>query len=46
MVKAGEDEVVISGIGGCFPKSKNLNEFKENLYKNESLLQPMWTKGI
>lgn len=30
------DEIVISGISGKFPKSKNVAEFAENLYNKVS----------
>lgn len=32
------DEVVISGISGKFPKSENLIQFMENLYKKVHIL--------
>ncbi|KAG5891275.1 hypothetical protein JTB14_019645 [Gonioctena quinquepunctata] len=33
------DDVVISGIAGSFPKSKNFVDFKQRLYENQSLLE-------
>lgn len=32
-----DDEIVISGISGKFPNSKNLAEFSHNLYNKVSL---------
>lgn len=31
-----DDEIVISGISGKFPKSKNVAEFADNLYNKVS----------
>lgn len=31
-----DDEIVISGISGKFPKSKNVTEFAHNLYNKVS----------
>lgn len=39
------DDVVISGLGGYFPKSRQLDEFKKNLMSNESLLESRWKEG-
>lgn len=41
-----QDEVVISGIGGHFPKSRNIEEFKKALLNNECLLDSRWKAGI
>ncbi|KAJ8961709.1 hypothetical protein NQ318_021309 [Aromia moschata] len=40
-----KDDVVISGIGGYFPKALNIAEFKDRLYSNESLLSSRWPEG-
>ena len=32
------DEVVISGVGGRFPMSNNIDEFTENLYNNVDMI--------
>jgi hypothetical protein len=42
------DEIVISGIGGRFPESDNLDEFAENLFANRDLItddETRWPKG-
>lgn len=41
-----KDEVVISGIGGSFPKSKDVGELKAHLLNNENLLTYRWKEGI
>lgn len=33
-----EDDVVISGISGVFPKSNNVEEFAQKLFAKEDLL--------
>lgn len=40
-----KDDIVISGIGGYFPKSLNVGEFKNNLFSNEILLGTKWSDG-
>ena len=32
------DEVVISGVGGRFPMSNNIDEFTSNLYNNVDMI--------
>ncbi|XP_018570431.1 fatty acid synthase-like [Anoplophora glabripennis] len=39
------DDVVISGIGGYFPKALNIEEFKQRLFSNEVLLEARWPEG-
>ncbi|KAJ8922067.1 hypothetical protein NQ315_008708 [Exocentrus adspersus] len=39
------DDVVISGIGGYFPKALNIEEFKQRLLSNEVLLGDRWPEG-
>lgn len=39
------DDVVISGIGGHFPKSTNIAELAKNLFANEDLLESRWKEG-
>ncbi|CAG9841081.1 unnamed protein product [Diabrotica balteata] len=39
------DDVVISGIGGLFPKSTNIGEFKQRLFENEILLEQRFEEG-
>lgn len=39
------EEVVISGIGGYFPKCRNVEEFKTKLLNNENLLENRWPAG-
>lgn len=34
-----EDDVVISGMGGKFPRSNNVQIFKDNLYNKVSVLK-------
>ncbi|KAJ8980787.1 hypothetical protein NQ317_004788 [Molorchus minor] len=41
-----KDDVVISGIGGYFPKALNIAEFKDRLLSNESLLGARWPEGM
>ncbi|KAK4881873.1 hypothetical protein RN001_005192 [Aquatica leii] len=38
-------DVVISGIGGYFPKANNIEELKKGLLSNESLLSSRWKAG-
>lgn len=40
-----DNEVVISGVGGVFPKLKNLEDFKKSLLANEELLSSRWPEG-
>lgn len=40
------DDVVISGIGGYFPKALNIEEFKQRLFSNEILLEARWPEGM
>ncbi|XP_017779765.1 PREDICTED: fatty acid synthase-like isoform X2 [Nicrophorus vespilloides] len=40
-----QTEVVISGIGGFFPKAENFEMLKEALLSNESLLETRWKEG-
>lgn len=43
-----DDDIVISGISGRFPKSKNLDEFKYNLYNGINMASDdnsRWIKG-
>lgn len=39
------EDVVISGIGGYFPKCSNVNEFKDRLLANENMLGSRWKAG-
>ena len=44
------EEIVISGIGGRFPSSENLDEFAHNLYNNIDMItedqnEERWSKG-
>lgn len=39
------DEVVISGVGGFFPKCTNMEAFKERLLNKEELLGSRWKPG-
>lgn len=41
-----KDDVVISGIGGSFPKSKDVRELTIHLLNNENLLTSRWGEGI
>lgn len=41
----GNDEVVISGVGGLFPKSTNIDDLKNHLLGNEDLLTSRWKEG-
>lgn len=36
-----EDEIVITGISGRFPSSKNMNELSHNLYNKVSPASPL-----
>ncbi|KAJ8919481.1 hypothetical protein NQ315_002102 [Exocentrus adspersus] len=38
-VKHGE-EIVISGISGCFPNSNNVHEFRDNLFNKVNMVLP------
>ncbi|KAF5305398.1 hypothetical protein FQR65_LT07724 [Abscondita terminalis] len=38
-------DVVISGIGGYFPKANNIEEFKKGLLSNENLMSSRWKAG-
>ncbi|KAJ8919478.1 hypothetical protein NQ315_002099 [Exocentrus adspersus] len=38
-VEQGE-EIVISGISGCFPNSNNIHEFRDNLYNKVNMVLP------
>lgn len=43
-----EDEIVISGIGGRFPESENLEELKDNLFSGKDMVtseNPRWIPG-
>lgn len=40
-----KDDVVISGIGGYFPQSLNIDEFKNNLLENKDLVGTRWRQG-
>ncbi|RZB84952.1 fatty acid synthase, partial [Asbolus verrucosus] len=40
-----DDEVVISGVGGYFPKALNIGQFKERLLNNENLMESRWRSG-
>lgn len=42
--KSGND-IVISGIGGYFPKSTNIDVFKSRLLNNENMLENRWKAG-
>lgn len=39
------DDVVISGVGGYFPKCRNMEELKQYLFNNEELLGSRWKPG-
>lgn len=44
-----DDEVVISGIGGRYPESDSLDEFRDNLYNNVDMITSndrRWPTGI
>lgn len=41
-----KDEVVISGVGGFFPKSNDVGELKARLLNNENLLSFRWTEDV
>ena len=40
-----KDDVVISGVGGYFPKSLNIEEFRDRLLNNENLMESRWKAG-
>ncbi|XP_045461517.1 fatty acid synthase-like isoform X2 [Harmonia axyridis] len=44
-MKVNEFEVVISGVGGLFPKANNIEELKQRLLDNEVLLEHRWKYG-
>lgn len=47
MVTTDESEVVISGIGGYFPKAKNIEEFANILFNQEKIVDTArWESGI
>ncbi|CAG9823792.1 unnamed protein product [Phaedon cochleariae] len=39
------EDVVISGIGGYFPKAKNIEEFRKAVFENTPLVEPKWPEG-
>ncbi|GAB0099518.1 Fatty acid synthase [Sergentomyia squamirostris] len=44
-----DEEIVITGMSGKFPKSSNINEFAKNLYERAELLDemdPVWKKNF
>lgn len=40
-----KDDVVISGIGGYFPESLNIEQFQKNLLDNKNLVSTRWRQG-
>ncbi|PSN47327.1 hypothetical protein C0J52_04406 [Blattella germanica] len=44
------DEIVISGISGCFPAADNIDEFQKKLFNKEDLVRPKeeshWKNGV
>lgn len=40
------EDVVISGIGGYFPNSSNIGEFRQRLLANENMLSSRWKAGL
>ena len=38
MINFGDDDIVVSGIAGRFPMSRNLNEFADNLYNKVNMV--------
>ncbi|XP_066247499.1 fatty acid synthase-like [Euwallacea similis] len=40
-----KEDVVISGIGGYFPQSLNIEEFQNNLLENKNLVGNRWRQG-
>lgn len=40
-----KDDVVISGIGGYFPESLNIEQFQKNLLENKNLVSTRWRQG-
>lgn len=43
-----DDEIVISGIGGRYPESNSLDEFRDNLYNNVDMITSddrRWSTG-
>lgn len=39
------EDVVISGIGGFYPKATNLEDFKNRLFENKPLQEPRWPES-
>lgn len=39
-------DIVISGVGGYFPKAKNIEQFKQKLLDQEFLLESRWRDGL
>jgi fatty acid synthase len=33
-----DDDIVITGIAGCFPESENVYQFQDNLFKKVDML--------
>lgn len=44
MNESREEEIVVSGISGRFPKSKNVHEFSENLYNKTDMVDDSETR--
>ncbi|KAF7281302.1 hypothetical protein GWI33_004884 [Rhynchophorus ferrugineus] len=40
-----KEDVVISGIGGYFPQSINIEEFGDNLIENKNMIENRWKEG-
>lgn len=40
-----QEDVVISGIGGYFPESINIEELQKNLLDNKDLVGTRWRQG-
>ena len=40
-----QEEVVISGIGGWFPKTNNVEDFSHYLLQGKQLIEPKWNTG-
>ncbi|CAH0563662.1 unnamed protein product [Brassicogethes aeneus] len=40
-----DGDIVISGVGGYFPKAENIGEFRDRLLNNENLLETRWRYG-
>lgn len=45
MVHMIDDDVVISGVGGYFPKALNISELQERLFNKENLMESRWRAG-